>query len=265
MTRSHYSFWLGTSWKMNGSKSMAKRYAETLSRSDWRRFPHVTPFVLPPFPFVEEVAERLAGTPVRVGVQNVHWKQEGAFTGEVSPRMAAEMGATLAEIGHSERRTLFGETDEMVRAKTQAVLAANLTPVVCLGDSRLENDAGVAAVTVIRQAKIALSGLTLEEVARCVLAYEPVWSIGVGGTPADPAAVSVTLAELRGALIAAYGDAGSAIRLLYGGSVSIDNVELLAATPNVGGLFVGRAAWTPEGLLELIVKANELHAVKVSA
>lgn len=260
MAYSCSSFWLGTSWKMNGSKSMARHYAETLSCADWRRFPHVIPFVLPPFPFVEVVAEILIGTPVRVGVQNVHWKQEGPFTGEVSPTMAAEIGATLAEIGHSERRSLFGETDEMVRAKTAAALAANLTPVICLGDFRLENEAEAAAATVIRQAKIAMSGLSLEEVERCLFAYEPVWSIGVGGTPADPAAVSVTLAELRAALTASYGDTGSKIKLLYGGGVSIDNVKALAATPNVDGLFVGRAGWTAEGLLALVTRANEVRA-----
>jgi triosephosphate isomerase len=194
-------------------------------------------------------------------VQNVHWKQEGAFTGEVSPTMAAEVGATIAEIGHCERRALFGETDEIVRAKTEAALAANLTPLICVGDTKLENGAGAAAATIIRQAKIALAGLTLKDVARCVLAYEPVWSIGVGGTPADPAEVSKTLAELRGALTAAYGDTGSGLRVLYGGSVNLDNVRALAATPNVDGLFVGRAAWTAEGLVELITRANKVLAV----
>ena len=246
------SFWLGSSWKMNGSKDMAEHYSAMLSRADWTAFPNIAPFVIPPFPYVERMANLLRASPVRVGVQNLHWAEEGAFTGEISARMAADIGASLAEIGHSERRAMFGETDETVRNKTRAALDAHLTPLICIGDTRQENDAGAAAATIIRQAKIALAGLAPEQVALCVLAYEPVWSIGVNGIPAEPTEVSATLKALREALVADHGEIGQTIPLLYGGSVSSDNVKELSVAPNIDGLFVGRAGWTADGLLSLV-------------
>lgn len=250
-------FWLGTSWKMNGSQSTAAHYAQVLARFDWKALEDFIPFIIPPFFLVERLAAALIpGTPVRVGVQNVHWAQEGAFTGEIAPGMAREVGATIAEIGHYERRKLFGETDETVCARVAGALSAGLTPLICIGDSRVERDAGAAVATIIRQAKIALSGIDRGDVARCLLAYEPTWSIGAEGTAAEPETISTTLQVLRQALTADYGDPGAVIPFLYGGSVNTANVSALAATPHVDGLFVGRAAWTPEGFIELLVKVR---------
>jgi triosephosphate isomerase len=173
-------------------------------------FPGIVPFVIPSLPYVERVADALAATSVRVGVQNVHWAEEGAFTGEVSARMAAEVGATIAEIGPSERRAMFGETDETVRARTKAALAAGLTPVVCIGAAG----------------------------RRMMRARPPRRSSGrqrwlcPGSRPTKRGVVS-WLTNPCGR---------SAMTLLYGGSVSLDNVRALSVTPHVDGLFVGRVA-----------------------
>ena len=257
MTEARGPFWLGTSWKMNDSRDKAASYAQELGGVDWSRYSGIAPFILPSFPFVEMTARALSGTRVRVGVQNVHWKQDGAFTGEVSPPMAVEIGASLAMIGHSERRSLFGETDETVRDRTAAAIAAGLTPIISIGDSRLESEAGATAEAIIRQAKIALSAVDDADVERCLLFYEPVWSIGAGGTAADPDAVSATLRQLRAALVAQRGPSGLAIPLLYGGGVGLDNVERLAVAPCVDGLMAGRAASTAPGFVALVERAHQ--------
>jgi len=242
---------------MNGSEVMAEDYARTLARYDWSRFSSIVPFVLPPFPFVKTVAARLAGTPVRVGVQNVHWSADGPFTGEVSATMAFEIGARLAEIGHAERRALFGETDEIIREKTRLAAATGLKPIICIGESQLERAAGAAAETVIRQAKIALSGLDHSAVEHCIFAYEPIWSIGREGTPAEPSAVATILRNLRTALVDTWGASGGSIPLLYGGSIGPDNATEFATISNVNGLFVGRAGWTAQGFLDLVERAGK--------
>ena len=133
---SYRRFWLGTSWKMNGSKAMAEGYAEALARYDWNQFANIVPFVLPPFPFVQTVAARLTGTAVRVGVQNVHWSADGPFTGEALSTMAFEIGARLAEIGHAEHHALFGDTEEIIREKTRLAVAAGLSASVTHSSSR---------------------------------------------------------------------------------------------------------------------------------
>jgi triosephosphate isomerase len=141
-------------------------------------FPGIVPFVIPSLPYVERVADALAATSVRVGVQNVRWAEEGAFTGEVSARMAAEVGATIAEIGPSERRAMFGETDETVRARTKAALAAGLTPVVCIGAAGRRMMRARPPRRSSGRQRWLCPGSRPTKRGRCILAYEPVWSIG---------------------------------------------------------------------------------------
>ncbi len=241
--------WIGTSWKMNVPRSGASAYAETLARSVVVRAGVVQPFVIPPFTSVAEVAAALANTRVRVGVQNVHWADDGPWTGEISGSMASACGATLAEIGHSERRTSFGETDETVAHKVAAARRHGLTPLICVGDSASEYAAGETAEVIARQARASLSQVPPEAARDVLIAYEPVWSIGEGGVAADPAFIERQHAQLKVALRHAT---GCDVRVLYGGSVGYDNCLALTARPNVDGLFIGRAAWTIEGYLAIL-------------
>jgi triosephosphate isomerase len=204
-------------------------------------------FVLPPFPLIEPVARVLSGGPVRVGAQNVHWEDSGPFTGEVSAPMLVEVGATIAEIGHSERRQLFGETDKMVRDKVAAAQRHGITPLVCVGEPESVRASGDAAEFVAAQVRAALAGARPD--AELWLAYEPVWAIGDQGRPATPEQADDMHAVIRGAAVDALGTAEADVPVLYGGSVDADNAAGFMAAPSVSGLFVGRAAWTADGLL----------------
>lgn len=241
-------FLLGTSWKMTHRAADATRDAERLRMAAATGNSSLELFVLPPFTLIEPVASRLTGTGVRVGAQNVHWEDFGAFTGEVSAPMLVDVGATIVEIGHSERRTWFGETDETVRLKTDAALRHGLLPLICVGEPAEIRDVGRALEHVSNQLRIAVRDVP--SVAEIWVAYEPVWAIGEHGKPANPELVEEILAALRHLL----GDLrGPQARtpLLYGGSVDAQNAAAFAALPSADGLFVGRAAWTAEGLLEI--------------
>lgn len=243
------TLWIGTSWKMNKVRAEARAYAEALKACDLARSDLVELFVIPPFTAVADVADILRETRVTVGVQNMHWAEDGAWTGEISGRMAADVGATLVEIGHSERRTHFGETDETVALKTAAAVKRGLTALVCVGDTRDDYDAGQTAHVLDAQVRAAVSLVPHENMSGVVIAYEPVWSIGEGGTPADPG-----FADEQHRLIKAVlrDVAGADMRVLYGGSVNPANCVALAAQPYIDGLFIGRSAWHVEGFTGIV-------------
>ena len=243
--------WIGTSWKMNKTRAEAVEFADRLAAAAPDFAAAVNAFVLPPFPLIDPVARALDAVDVRVGSQNVHWEEFGAFTGEVSAPMLTELGATMTAIGHAERRRYFGETDQTVAAKTATALRLGLTPLVCVGESGAERDTRSHIPFVVRQTLIALAGLSEEQVAGVMLAYEPVWAIGEGSTPATTAQADEMHAVLRDTVVAEYGAAGEQIPILYGGSVNLDNASELAVAPHIDGLFVGRAAWQVDGFLEL--------------
>jgi triosephosphate isomerase len=238
--------WIGTNWKMHKTLAEARAFAEAVAASELARSEALQLFVIPPFTALAAVAEILGPTNVIVGAQNIHWEDFGPFTGEISPVMARDAGAGLAEIGHSERRQHFGETDAGVARKTAAALRHGLVALVCVGDSRAEFEAGRSGEAVARQVEIALGAVRPEQAARVVIAYEPVWSIGEGGTPADP-----SFANEQHRLIkeVAQRCLGQALDVVYGGSVNPGNAVTLAAQPHVDGLFIGRSAWSAEGLL----------------
>ncbi len=245
--------WIGTSWKMNKTLAQARDFARTLRAStlldsDER----LQGFVIPPFTALETVCRELVDTPVLVGAQNMHWADAGAFTGEVSPPMVADCGADIVELGHSERREYFNETDEAINRKVKAALAHGLRPLICIGETATEKALGAAEETVVRQAKIALSGVSPGELGRCLLAYEPVWAIGDGGSPATPEYAQWIHRCLRAALPRTAD--GQPVPVLYGGSVNEDNCTDLAALPEVSGLFIGRAAWDADGFLRIVSK-----------
>jgi triosephosphate isomerase len=241
--------WIGTSWKMNKTRAEARAFAGALKESPCAVSGKARLFVVPPFPSIAEVAAILAGTKVMTGAQNMHWADHGAWTGEVSPPMVKDCGATLVELGHSERRTHFGETNESVARKVAAAVRHGLLALVCIGDTRSEYEAGATADVLALQTRYALRDVGRQAPGKVMIAYEPVWSIGEGGIPADPEFANAQHAKLK-ALTADI--AGQPLPILYGGSVNPQNCCALAAMPDVDGLFIGRSAWDPQGFIGIV-------------
>lgn len=202
--------------------------------------------LLAPFVDLEALGKSLEGSAVTFGAQDCHWEREGACTGEISAAMLQAVGATFCIIGHSERRRMFGETDERVALKVSAVLAEGLTPIVCVGETLEEHRAGRTREAVERQVRAGLGHLSDAERASLVIAYEPVWAIGTGLAD-DPESANATIGSLRG-LLGGLAD----IRILYGGSMKADNSGAFCAQPEIDGGLVGSASLDPAGFLSLI-------------
>ena len=197
---------------------------------------------------VDAIKER---TDLLLGVQNLHWEEKGAFTGETSAAIAKDAGARLALVGHSERRHVFGETDEMQAKKCAAAVKAGLTPVLCVGELLAQRDAGKAESVVIDQLTVGLSRIEPNQVATVLIAYEPVWAIGTGKT-ATPDDATRMHAVIRAHLTRQLGDRAKAVPILYGGSVNRDNAATLIAAPEVDGLLVGGASLDAEGWASIV-------------
>lgn len=234
---------------MNKVRAEALDFANTLRMSPVSQITAAHTFVIPPFPYITEVANMLKGTRVRIGAQNMHWDDKGAWTGEVSPLMVRDCGASIVELGHSERRTFFNETDETVALKVKAAVAHGLTALVCVGDTRNEHDTGATANVLARQVRMALKHIGEAAQGKVIIAYEPVWSIGDGGIPADPDFANEQLGKLK-ALTADL--AGTALPILYGGSVNPQNCVALASRSHIDGLFIGRSAWDAAGYIGIV-------------
>jgi L-erythrulose 1-phosphate isomerase len=237
---------------MNKTLAEAHVFAEGLAAADQTRDTRIQRFVIPPFTAVREVKAKLKDTSVKVGAQNTHWADDGAWTGEISPVMLKDCGLDLVELGHSERREHFGETDETVGLKTEAAVRHGLIPLICIGETRAEREAGQARAVLERQTRGALAKLEgAQKDAPIFFAYEPVWAIGVHGVPA-----SSDYADARQAEIVAVAEdvLGRRVPCLYGGSVTPDNCEELIGCPHVDGLFVGRSAWKVEGYLDILTR-----------
>ncbi len=238
--------WVGTSWKMNKTLAEARDYATRLAAALSDGAPAgVQPFIIPPATAITTVRDILGpDSPVVLGIQNAHWADAGAWTGEISVPQAADAGARLVEIGHSERREFFAETDETVNLKVKATLAHGLRPLLCVGEPGEVFAAGGSVAHIMAQVAAALDGI--DDVSRVLIAYEPIWAIGEHGREARPEDIEAVFA----ALDAAYGDRVEAI--LYGGSVNQGNAEETLRVSGVNGLFVGRSAWQVDGYLELL-------------
>lgn len=245
-------FWIGTSWKMNKTLSEARAFASGLLEPDRADDGRIQRFVIPPFTAVREVKAMLAGSSVKVGAQNMHWADNGAWTGEISAPMLADCGLDIVELGHSERREHFGETDETVGLKTEAAVRHGLIPLICIGETLAEREAGLAAAVLEAQVRGALSRLSGDQKkAQILLAYEPVWAIGEKGIPATSDYADARHAEI----IAVAGNVlGRPVPCLYGGSVNPGNCEELISCPHVDGLFIGRSAWQVEGYLDILAR-----------
>lgn len=250
--------WVGTSWKMNKHSQSAEAWASAVKAALDVCSEKVQPFVIPPFPYIDAVANHFSEKSIRVGAQNMCWQDEGAFTGEISPLMLKDCGATLVEIGHSERRAMFGETDNTVNLKVHSALRHGLTPLVCVGDSLEEKKWGVSAESVVRQVKIALYDIPHDKLKDVLLAYEPIWAIGENGIPATEEEAQFIHAQIRSTLKQVYGsNIAQEMVILYGGSVNLSNANGLLKQKDIDGVFVGRTAWNPDGFVELLSIVNK--------
>lgn len=241
--------WIGTSWKMTKTLAEARAFVDELAGHDLPE--GVQPFLLPAHTVLAAVRDRLpADSPVLLGAQNAHWAADGEVTGEISMAMAADAGARIVEIGHSDRRAAFGETDLTVARKVAAATAYGLVPLICVGEPLVVRQAGRAEAFVAAQLTAALSRLTPVETTRVLIAYEPVWAVGSAGRTATPEEVEPVLARIA-TVVDRLAD-GPARALLYGGSIDAANAAAMLAVPHVDGLFVGRAAWSATGFVELL-------------
>ena len=242
---------IAANWKMFKTNREALAYTRELAALV-RPLNGVEVVVAPPLTSLATVAEVARNTPVGVAAQNAHFENEGAFTGEVSAAMVKDAGASYLIIGHSERRRLFGETDESVHKKLRAALRAELIPIVCIGETLEERESGRMIEVLDRQIRVGLSDVTADELATLIIAYEPVWAIGTGKT-ATPAEADESHRHIRRRLSEWWtADAASRCRIQYGGSVKPDNVAELSALPDVDGELVGGASLEVGAFLKII-------------
>ena len=211
--------------------------------------------VAPPFTAIAAVAEAAAGTPIQVGAQNCCFEPKGAFTGEISVAMLRDVGATFVILGHSERRHVFGETDEAVGRKMGAVLAGGLLPILCIGEKLDERDRGETLAVVDRQLEAAFDGLGAEQALRTTVAYEPVWAIGTGRT-ATPDQAQEVHGHVRSWLEARFGAVAERVRIQYGGSVNARNARELLSQPDVDGALVGGASLEAASFAAIVAAAG---------
>lgn len=242
--------WIGTSWKMNKTLPDAMAFAQTLAQAPGAR--DIQRFIIPPFTAVRQVRDALAQTDIMVGAQNMHWADAGAWTGEISAPMLVDCGLQMVELGHSERRTHFGETDETVGLKVLSAIRHGLVPLICIGETAQDRDADRATEVLAHQVRGALSKLNkTQKQAPMLFAYEPVWAIGAGGTPASAEYADARQAEIAGL---ASDLCGQRVACLYGGSVTSENCAELITRPHIDGLFIGRAAWNADGYLDILAR-----------
>lgn len=240
-------------WKMNLNRGQSLSLVQSLVES-LRGVSDVDIAVCPPAVYLGELGKALHATNIGLGAQNVNSKTEGAYTGEISCSMLKDVGCRYVILGHSERRAIYGETDSMVNEKLHAVLAAGLTPIVCVGETLEQREAGQTQQVVRSQCIGSLAGLTEDQMLKTVLAYEPVWAIGTGKT-ASPAQAEEVHKDIRSLLETQF-SVGTAqkIIVLYGGSVKADNAQELLSEPNIDGALVGGASLKQDSF-EGIIKA----------
>src|SRR5215475_662283 len=242
---------LAGNWKMHGTRAEATALAGALAKSVGNVSGREV-LIAPPYTALEAARQAIAGTRILLGAQNVHGEPKGAYTGEVSAAMLVEAGCTHVIVGHSERRQYFGETDESVNARARGALGAGLVPIVCVGETLAEREAGTTLAVIERQVRGGIGGIDAIHHPRLVLAYEPVWAIGTGrtATPQQAQEVHVAIRKLIGEL------AGPAVangaRILYGGSVKPDNIDALMAQPDIDGALVGGASLDAAGFSRIV-------------
>jgi len=213
-------------------------------------------FIIPSYTALESAAQSVAPSQIKLGAQNMGWADEGQFTGEISPVMLKELGMNLVMIGHSERRHVFGETDVQENLKVKAALNHRFTTLLCIGETAEQKDFGISAEVLRTQLKIGFHGVSADQLPLIWVAYEPVWSIGVNGTPASAEYAEEMHKIIKAALREIFGEKADTIPVLYGGSVNPGNANELITLPSVDGLFVGRSAWNADEFNKLIRDAK---------
>jgi triosephosphate isomerase len=240
-------------WKMNKTVEQARQLVAEMVPE--LQGVDVETVFCPPFTALMAVSAMLAGTQIGLGAQNLYWEASGAYTGEESPQMIAEL-CHYVIIGHSERRTYFGETDGTVNKKVKAALNVGLTPIVCVGETLAENEGGQTAAVVSRQVKGGLADLTVDQVMKLVIAYEPVWAIGTGRAATSSGANAVLADIIRPAMADLFGpQTAQAVRILYGGSVTAANAAELFAQPDIDGALVGGASLKTQDFVKIVKAA----------
>ncbi len=238
-------------WKMNKTIAQATTLVKDMT-PQLAAIPGVEKVVCPPFTALSAVKQAIGDANIGLGAQNMHWEEKGAFTGEVSPLMLAKV-CQYVILGHSERRQYFGETDDGVNRKIVAAFAHGLTPIVCVGESLAQREAGQTEEWVADQVQAALMGLPAEQVRRLVIAYEPIWAIGTGVPATAEDAKAVIAGTIRDALAEMYGrETAQAVRVQYGGSVKPANIAEFMALPDIDGALVGGASLQADDFVEVV-------------
>ena len=240
-------------WKMNTNRSSSVELAERIASGTIEAASgSVTVAVCPPFVYLQSVAQALSASSVGIGAQDVYYEDKGAFTGEISSSMLKDIGCTYCLCGHSERRHVIGETDELINKKVTASIAGGLLPILCVGELLDERESSQTNEVVSQHVKNGLAGLSAEKVSAVTVAYEPVWAIGTGLT-ATPQQAQEVHDFIRGLLGQMYGDQlAEGIRILYGGSVKPNNAAELMGQPDIDGLLVGGASLKADDFLAII-------------
>jgi triosephosphate isomerase len=233
---------------MNLGEAAAKALVELLATA--LPFDRVDAAVAPSFPCLRVALDAAAGSPLAVAAQDMHWENSGAFTGEVAPGTLAAMGVRFVIVGHSERRTLFGETDDTVARKVAAAGRHGLVPIVCVGEEESQRQAGRTQEVVVRQLRAAFAGRAAGSQDPLVVAYEPLWAIGTGKTP-EPGEITEAHGAIRAVLDERCGASSAAVRILYGGSVTPANAASLLSAPQVDGALVGGASLSAPSFLSI--------------
>jgi triosephosphate isomerase len=242
-------------WKMFKSVAETVRYVKEF-RNLVKDMADVEIVIAPPFTALHAAAEAARNSNVGIAAQNLHWEREGAFTGEISAPMIAESGAEYVIIGHSERRTLFGETDASVNRKIAAAFAGGLTPIVCIGETLDQREGNETFAVLDRQIRDGLDGITSDRLVQMVIAYEPVWAIGTGRN-ATPAQAAEAHGHIRKRLQQWFGTGPSELcRVVYGGSVKPENIRDLASQPDVDGALVGGASLDVRAFFDIVSRSR---------
>lgn len=241
---------------MHGSLASAAKLAAGIAAGA-DQFSGMDVLVLPPFVHLSTVKASLAGSPVQLGAQNCYVAEQGAFTGEVSAPMLKDLGCQFVLVGHSERRALFHDTLSVVADKFKAALAAGLTPILCVGETREQREAGQTEAVIAEQLNSVIAAAGIQAFAQAVIAYEPVWAIGTGLT-ATPEQAEAVHAYIRDLIAKNQVDLGPTIRILYGGSMKPDNAPALLAQPNIDGGLIGGASLEVESFLAICAAATVL-------
>ena len=256
MNRRYRKTIIAGNWKMNKTPSETKAFAEEfkalLPKTKWCDI-----VVCVPAADLSAAVRAFKDSRIAVGAQNVYFEKSGAYTGEVSADMLADLGVRYVIVGHSERRALFGETDEVVNKKVHAALDAGLTPIICVGESLAQREMGVTLELIALQVKSALAGVGAEQMRRCVIAYEPIWAIGTGKTATSEQASEVCTA-IRALIRAQYGArVARSVTIQYGGSMKPDNARELLAHEDIDGGLIGGASLEAKSLMEIVHAANQ--------